>query len=88
MAIPGYQEFMLPLLKFSADGLEHTMQDALPALAEELKAVHNFQEGLREAMGLTSLYNEGLGTVSNKYLYDRVEGRDEAPHHKPWDSAA
>ena len=59
-----------------------------PALAEELKAVHNFQEGLREAMGLTSLYNEGLGTVSNKYLYDRVEGRDEAPQQKPWDSAA
>ena len=55
-----------------------------PALAEELIAIQNFQEDLREALGLTSLYNESLGTVSNKYLYDRVEGRDQAPAHKPW----
>jgi len=55
-----------------------------PALAEELVAIHNFQEDLREAFGLTSLYNEALGTVSNKYLYDRVKGRDQAPTHKPW----
>jgi hypothetical protein len=59
-----------------------------PALAEELVAIHNFQEDLREALGLTSLYNEALGTVSNKYLYDRVEGRDQAPVHKPWQPTA
>jgi hypothetical protein len=58
-----------------------------PALAGELKAIQNFQEDLREAMGLTSLYNESLGTVSNKYIYDRVEGRDRGPSHKPWDAA-
>ena len=58
-----------------------------PALAEELKAVQDFQEDLKEALGLTSLYNESLGTVSNKYLYDRVEGRDEGPVHKPWQTA-
>jgi hypothetical protein len=58
-----------------------------PALAEELKAIQDFQEDLKEALGLTSLYNEALGTVSNKYLYDRVEGRDEAPVHKPWQTA-
>jgi hypothetical protein len=55
-----------------------------PALAEELEAIHNFQEDLREALGLTTLYNEALGTVSNKYLYDRVKGRDQAPTPKPW----
>ena len=59
-----------------------------PAQADELKAIQNFQEDLREALGLTSLYNESLGTVSNKYLYDRVEGRDAAPHLKPWESVA
>jgi hypothetical protein len=58
-----------------------------PALAEELKATQDFQEDLKEALGLTSLYNESLGTVSNKYLYDRVEGRDQAPVHKPWQTA-
>src|SRR5580704_11005296 len=59
-----------------------------PAQAEELSAIHDFQEDLREAFGLTMLYNEALGTVSNKYLYDRVEGRDRAPAHKPWQTTA
>jgi hypothetical protein len=55
-----------------------------PAQAEELKEIHNFQEDLREALNLTTLYNESLGTVSNLYLYDRVEGRDSGKHDKPW----
>lgn len=59
-----------------------------PALAEELVAVQNFQEDLREAFGLTSLYNESLGTVSNQYVYDRVKGRDRAPVRKPWETTA
>jgi hypothetical protein len=57
-----------------------------PALAHELKEIQNFQEDLREALGLESLYNESLGTVSNLYLYDRVEGRDTGKHNKPWDT--
>jgi len=59
-----------------------------PAQAEELKEIQNFQEDLRETLGLTSLYNESLGTVSNLYLYDRVEGRDKDPHKKPWEVTA
>jgi len=59
-----------------------------PALAEELVAVQNFSEDLREAFGLTSLYNEALGTVSNQYVYDRVKGRDSAPARKPWETTA
>ncbi len=58
-----------------------------PAQAHELKAIQDFQEDLREAMGLVALYNESLGTVSNQYLYDRVEGRDHGTVHKPWDAA-
>ncbi|MGI8990885.1 MAG: hypothetical protein ACR2I2_15070 [Bryobacteraceae bacterium] len=56
-----------------------------PALAPELKAVHAYQEDLREALGLTSLYNEALGTVSNVYLYDRVEDRDLHEPKQPWE---
>jgi hypothetical protein len=56
-----------------------------PALAEELKAIQSFQEDLREALGLTSLYNESMGTVSNLYLYDRVVGRDSGKADKPWE---
>lgn len=56
-----------------------------PALAPELKAVHAYQEDLREALGLVSLYNEALGTVSNLYLYDRVEDRDLHEPKQPWE---
>jgi hypothetical protein len=56
-----------------------------PALASDLTLIHNFQEDLREALGLTSLYNESLGTVSNQYLYDRVEDRDTGVPVRPWE---
>ena len=56
-----------------------------PALAPDLKAQHAFQEDLREALGLISLYNESLGSVSNLYLYDRVKDRDMGRPPKPWE---
>jgi len=58
-----------------------------PALAPDLVLIHSFQEDLREALGLTSLYNESLGTVSNKYLYDRVVDRDSGVPVRPWEEA-
>ena len=48
----------------------------LPALAEQLRALHDFGEDLKEALGDTSYYNEGLGTTSDRHMYDRVKGRD------------
>ncbi len=36
MAVPDFQSFMLPLLKFSADGTEHTQGEAVDALARQL----------------------------------------------------
>ena len=56
-----------------------------PALAGELKALHDFQEDLREALGQTSLYNESLGTVSTFYLYDRVKDRDRGVPKRAWE---
>jgi hypothetical protein len=56
-----------------------------PALAVELKALHDFQEDLREALGQTSLYNESLGTVSTFYLYDRVKDRDQGVPKRAWE---
>src|SRR5687768_12565335 len=49
----------------------------LPALAQQLRALHDFQEDLKEALGSISLYNQSLGTTSNRHLYDRVVGRDK-----------
>ena len=56
-----------------------------PALADELKALHDFEEDVREGLGLKSLYNLSLGTVSTYYLYDRVKDRDSGPVKRVWD---
>jgi hypothetical protein len=56
-----------------------------PAQAEELKAIHNFQEDLREALGLETLYNEALGTVSTFYQYDRLKDRDGGVPKRAWE---
>jgi hypothetical protein len=56
-----------------------------PATADELKAIHDFEEDLKEALGLVSLYNESLGTVSTYYLYDRVQDRDRGVPKRVWE---
>lgn len=69
----GYQKF-----------LQTPTGRTAPALASHLKALHAFEEDLREGLGLVSLYNESLGTTNDLHMYDRVAGRDRgAP--KPWD---
>src|ERR1051326_1050087 len=47
-----------------------------PALADQLPALHAFEEDLKEGLALVSLYNEGLGTTSDLHMYDRLENRD------------
>ncbi|MGA2135497.1 MAG: hypothetical protein ABSH50_24675 [Bryobacteraceae bacterium] len=56
-----------------------------PALAADLKALHDFEEDLKESLGLESLYNESLGTVSTFYLYDRVKDRDSGVPKRAWE---
>jgi hypothetical protein len=67
----GYQKFL------------KTTKTEIPATADHLKALHEFSEELREATGQISLYNESLGTVSDRYVYDRVEGRDIPEAQRP-----
>jgi hypothetical protein len=68
-----------------------TSKGVYPATADHLKALHQFSEELKEGLGGISLYNEGLGTVSEAYQYDRVRGRDlpesERPK-RPWQQLA
>jgi hypothetical protein len=74
----GYQQFF------------KTTKTELPATADQLTALHQFTEELKEAIGAPSLYNESLGTVSENYVYDRVETRDEpaaSRPSKPWEKA-
>ena len=56
-----------------------------PATADELSAIHGFEEDVAEALGLDSLYNESLGTVSTYYLYDRVKDRDRGVPKRVWE---
>jgi hypothetical protein len=71
----GYQQFF------------KTTKSELPATADRLKALHDFTEELKEAIGAPSLYNESLGTVSTNYEYDRVKGRDDgSDKNRPWDN--
>ena len=53
------------------------------ATAERLHALHDFSEELKLALGYTSLYNEGLGSVSASYHYDRIAGRDLPETQRP-----
>jgi hypothetical protein len=74
----GYQQFL------------KTSKAEVPATADHLKAVQSFSEELKEALGLPSLYNESLGTVSESYHYDRIKDRDKPVvdrPKRPWEIA-
>lgn len=73
----GFQKFLQ-----TADGHKYAAQ------ADHLKALHNFQEDMKEALGLTSLYNESLGTTSAAHIYDRVKDRDRGAPRRPWEHEA
>jgi hypothetical protein len=60
----GYQKFL------------KTSHLEIPASADHLRALHEFTEELKQVTGSMSLYNESLGTTSDVYQYDRVEGRE------------
>ena len=57
----------------------------VPALATQFKSLHAFEEDLWEALGLTSLYNQSLGTVNDSHMYDRVLNRDRGVPRRPWE---
>lgn len=58
----------------------------LAATADQLKAIHAFEEDLKAGMGEESFYNESLGTVSTFYLYDRVKDRDQGVPKRAWEN--
>lgn len=60
----GYQKFL------------KTSRLEVPATADHLRCLHKFSEELKESVGALVLYNESLGTVSDKYVYDRLKGRE------------
>jgi hypothetical protein len=73
----GYQKFL------------KTPKYEFPATAAQLQAIHLFSEELSPLTGAISLYNEGLGTTSDLYEYDRLQGREaeEPAPTQPWEAA-
>jgi len=73
----GYQKF------------PKTTKTERAATADDLRALHQFTEELKEAIGVVSLYNESIGTVSESYHYDRVKDREaEQRPVRPWEKPA
>ncbi len=60
-----------------------TSKTEVAATADHLKALQQFSQELKEALGLPSLYNESLGTVSEAYQYDRIADRDKPTTERP-----
>jgi len=57
----GYQMF-----------LETPSGKRFPAMADQLKALHEFEDDVKEALDLVNLYNTSLGTTSRKHNYDSL----------------
>lgn len=57
----GYQMF-----------LETPSGKRFPATADQLKSLHEFEDDVKEALGLVNLYNTSLGTTSRKHRYDQL----------------
>lgn len=74
----GYQKFI------------KTSKYELPATASQLQAIHAFSEELKDLTGGINLYNESLGTTSDRYLYDRLKGREATQPQalRPWELSA
>lgn len=58
----------------------------LPATAEQLKTLHEFEDDVKAALDLVNLYNTSLGTTSPEHMYDRVYERDNGRQPKPWET--
>ena len=57
MPVPGYQEFMLPLVKLAADGQEHKIADAIDALADQFDVSEQDREIVLPSGTQPRLYN-------------------------------
>lgn len=67
MAVPGYQEFMLPLLKLAGDGKEHTVTEAMDELAAQFHISDADRESMLPSGTQTRFYNRV--TWATTYLH-------------------
>jgi restriction system protein len=63
MAVPGYQEFMLPLLRIAGDGQEHSLPEVVATLAVQLRISQEDRDVLLPS-GQTRVYNRVAWAVT------------------------
>src|SRR4051794_21885958 len=74
MSVPGYQEFMSPLLKIAGDGQEHKVADAMEALAAQMGISEEDQAILLPSLVQTRFYNRvtwAITYLSKSLLVER-----------------
>jgi restriction system protein len=75
MSIPGYQDFMLPLLQIAADGTEHRVAEAMETLAVQLGITEAEQELMLPSGTQTRFYNRvtwALTYLSKSLLLEKT----------------
>ncbi|MCB1706039.1 MAG: restriction endonuclease [Halioglobus sp.] len=77
MAIPDYQTLMLPLLKLSADGLEHKKRDAVEVLSNQFELTEDERSELLPSGG-SPVMNNRVGWAST---YLKKAGLIESVKH-------
>ncbi len=75
MPVPGYQEFMLPLLRIASDGKEHSVSEAMATLADQMKISEEDRDSLLPSGTMTRFYNRvtwAIVYLSKTLLLDRT----------------
>lgn len=63
----GYQKFWFAKIE----------NRRFPIRKADLLVLHRFDEEVRFILGMTSLYNESLGSTNARTVYDRLDGRPD-----------
>lgn len=75
MALPGFQDLMLPMLRLASDGNEHSYAEAMDVLAKEMNISESEQAELLPSGGKTKLYNRvawASTTLVKSLLFERT----------------
>jgi restriction system protein len=75
MPVPGYQEFMLPLLRHAGDGKEHSVAETIATLSDQLKISAEDQNAFLPSGSQTRLYNRvtwAISYLSKSLLIEKI----------------
>lgn len=77
MAIPGYQELMLPIVRIASDGREHTVTETMDGLAAQMGISEADRDELLPSGTQTRFYNRVTWAITylSKSLMIEKSGR-------------